>query len=194
MQQLKVIYSPKKCIGNGACVREAPLRFVLKGKKAQLKGSTREGENLVLEGSFEEEAAQQLTSAAKSCPVNAIRVVDTITQKDLVATKVCEVPSVPLLHAQYDDLKEFVMDPVGYFLIRILPQTKEIEIALCGEKNVIAKKVIGKMPLEIYQTCIKNKMLSRQDHAAYLGRELQKAFIALQRGLPYVQDDELVFS
>ena len=194
MQQLKVIYSPTKCIGNGACARESPERFVLKGKKAQLKGSTRAGEDLVLEGSFDELQAQQLIAAAKNCPVNAIRVVDQNSQKDIVATKLSEASDTVLIHAQYDDLKEFVLDPVGYFLIRILPATKEIEVALCGEKNIIVKKVIGKIPLEIYQTCIKNNLLSRHDHAAYLGRELQKAFIALQQGLPYVQDDELVFS
>ncbi len=192
MQQLKVIYSPKKCIGNGACAREAP-QFVLKGKKAQLKGSTRQGEELVLEGSFEEQTVQHLTSAAQHCPVNAIRVIDHATQKELVATTLREASQTVQIRAQYDDLKEFVLDPVGYFLIRILSDTKEIEVALCGEKNVIVKKVIGKTPLEIYQTCIKNNMLSRHDHAAYLGRELQKAFIALQHGLPYVQDDELNF-
>ena len=34
----------------------------------------------------------------------------------------------------------------------------------------------------------------RMDHAAYLGRELQKAYIALKNNLEYVQDDELDFN
>ena len=30
-------------------------------------------------------------------------------------------------------------------------------------------------------------------HAAYLARELQKAYIALQQNIEYIQDDELDF-
>jgi len=39
---------------------------------------------------------------------------------------------------------------------------------------------------------IKNKLISRFDHAAYLGRELFKAEIALAKGLPYTQDSPLI--
>lgn len=93
--------------------------------------------------------------------------------------------------AHYDDRKEFMLDQKGYFLIRINPTEKTIEVGLCRELNKIAVRVVGKKPLEIYQMIIKKGLLSRLDHAAYLGRELQKAYIALQKGIPYVQDDEL---
>ncbi|MBI2105482.1 DUF4346 domain-containing protein [Candidatus Woesearchaeota archaeon] len=39
----------------------------------------------------------------------------------------------------------------------------------------------------------KKKLNIRKDHCAYLGRELQKAYIALKKGIKYVQDDELKF-
>ena len=56
-------------------------------------------------------------------------------------------------------------------------------------------KVNGKKPIDIYQTIINKESLDiRKDHAAYLGRELQKAYIALKHDLEYVQDDELEFS
>ena len=46
--------------------------------------------------------------------------------------------------------------------------------------------------MDIYQTMInKEKLPIRKDHAAYLGRELQKAYIALKNNLEYVQDEEL---
>lgn len=90
-------------------------------------------------------------------------------------------------------MKEFVLDPQGYFLIRIDKEKKLIEIAHCGKRNTVEVIVRGKKPIEIYQTAIKQGLITRMDHAAYLGRELQKAYIALQLGLEYIQDDELVF-
>ena len=94
--------------------------------------------------------------------------------------------------AEYDDAKEFVIDNEGYFLIRLDRENKNIEVAFCKERNTISSKVIGKKPIEIYQTILnKEKLPIRKDHAAYLGRELQKAYIALKYDLDYVQDEEL---
>jgi dihydropteroate synthase len=119
-------------------------------------------------------------------------VVDDDEDKVLVSTEVAVESGVKVLTAEYDDLQEFTMDPGGYFLIRVDPQHHVIEVGLCRELNKVAIKIVGKRPLEIYQTIIKNNLLSRFDHAAYLGRELQKAYIALQKGILYVQDEELV--
>ena len=53
-------------------------------------------------------------------------------------------------------------------------------------------KVSGNKPIDIYQTILnKEKLDIRKDHASYLGRELQKAYLALKNNLEYVQDDEL---
>jgi tetrahydromethanopterin S-methyltransferase subunit A len=41
---------------------------------------------------------------------------------------------------------------------------------------------------EVYMTGIEHTLLSRLDHAAYLGRELARAEHALLSGEPYVQD------
>ena len=38
----------------------------------------------------------------------------------------------------------------------------------------------------------KEELVSRFDHAAYLGRELQKAEVALKNRLEYTQDEEIV--
>lgn len=94
------------------------------------------------------------------------------------------------IQAEYDDKKEFRMDPKGYFLVRVNKDTKTIEIALCKRVNQIEVVVEGKNPREIYQTAIKEGLVSRLDHAAYLGRELQKAFMCLNSGQEYVQDDD----
>ena len=95
--------------------------------------------------------------------------------------------------AVYDDRKEFVIDDKGYFLIRLDRKNENIEVAFCKERNKIFLKVVGKKPIDIYQTILnKEKLDIRKDHAAYLGRELQKAYTALKFNIDYVQDDELM--
>ena len=94
--------------------------------------------------------------------------------------------------AEYDDLKQFVIDKAGYFLIRLDRKKGNIEVGFCKERNRIALKITGKKPIGIYHTILnKEKLQIRKDHAAYLGRELEKAYIALKNNLEYVQDDEL---
>jgi dihydropteroate synthase len=43
----------------------------------------------------------------------------------------------------------------------------------------------------VYQTIIREKLITKLDHAAYLGKELEKAAIALNLGRSYVQDEPL---
>ena len=93
--------------------------------------------------------------------------------------------------AEYDDMKEFVIDPAGYFLIRILPETNEIEVGFCRSGQKVEVIVRGRKPIDIYHNIMKLNLISRMEHAAYLGRELQKAYIAVQKGIKYVQDSEL---
>lgn len=191
-KKLRVEFAKSKCIGNRACVAASQdFDFLEDENKAVLKGSTRQGKLMVLEKFFA--APEQVISAARSCPVNAIRVLDAESGEEVVGVEVKQ-DQVTELVAEYDDLKEFVMDPKGYFLIRVDHDKGLIEVGFCPDINKLSVKVVGKKPLEIYQTIIKNNLLSRMDHAAYLGRELQKAYIALTKKLKYVQDDELDFN
>jgi dihydropteroate synthase-like protein len=43
----------------------------------------------------------------------------------------------------------------------------------------------------VYQTIIREKLITKLDHAAYLGKELEKAAMALKLGRSYVQDEPL---
>ncbi len=80
---------------------------------------------------------------------------------------------------------EFVRDPMGEFKIWI-----DSERIFCGhEKGVI----VGRKAKEILDTVIKLGLVSRLDHAGYLGCELKKAEIALRLNKSYVQDEELRF-
>lgn len=46
----------------------------------------------------------------------------------------------------------------------------------------------GATPAALYATAIDRGLLTRLDHAAYLGRELARAEESLRTGWPYVQD------
>ena len=51
--------------------------------------------------------------------------------------------------------------------------------------------VIGENATDIYQTIIREKMINELCHAAYLGKELEKAEIALKLGHSYIQEENL---
>jgi dihydropteroate synthase-like protein len=83
-------------------------------------------------------------------------------------------------------------DGTGWFKVQINRDKKEIEALFHhdGDDRPIAI-VTGSEATEIYQTIIREKMIGKLDHAAYLGRELAKAEIALRLDRSYVQDEKL---
>jgi len=80
---------------------------------------------------------------------------------------------------------DFVRDSKGDF--RIWNHGGKI---VCSHEKLV---VTGSNAKSISDTVIRKNLVSRLDHAAYLGRELQKAEIALKLGKNYVQDEELNF-
>ncbi len=182
-----------RCIGKGVCATIGPGNFHVSGEKAELVQGELEGNRWVKKVSCDDEECSKTIAAGEACPVNAIRITDSSSGRELVGTEVRK-DEMEVVRAKYDDLEEFVMDPEGYFLIDVDRSKKEIMVGFCPEVNKVTVKIVGKKPLEIYQTIIKKGPLSWFDHAAYLGRELQKAFIALQERIVYVQDDGLDFS
>jgi len=192
MKKLKIEYYKNKCIGQGNCVAIAPDHFELLGKKATLKNSKNIDKDIyTIEGDYEGNIATGLIQAAKACPVNAIGVTDLEKNEDIVSIEVKE-EGVKEVKAEYDDAKEFIIDNAGYFLIRPDRNNNKIEVAFCNEKNKVILKVTGKKPIDIYQTILNKENIDiRKDHAAYLGRELQKVDLALKYSLEYTQDDDL---
>ena len=99
---------------------------------------------------------------------------------------------LPVIPAIYDRIKDWKMDPKGYFLIKIYPETGEIGAGYCTfPDNKLRAEVKGKTALEIVNTIIREEMISSLQHAADMGIELCKAEIAVKKGLKYVQDDPL---
>ncbi|MGL4669697.1 MAG: dihydropteroate synthase-like protein [Methanobacteriaceae archaeon] len=86
------------------------------------------------------------------------------------------------------ECKKFKLDPSGSFKIRI----EDEKIKLIHYKKLKADMEIeGRYGKEIYDELVKQGLVSRMEHAAYLGSELQKAEIALATGKNYTQDFEL---
>ena len=100
--------------------------------------------------------------------------------------------------AKYHRIKDWVMDPKGYFLIKVDKECGQIRVAYCifsklGNDPVhdMIAEVTGKTAIEIVNTLIKKNFISSLQHAADMGIELQKAEIALIYGYKYVQDQNL---
>ena len=99
-----------------------------------------------------------------------------------------------VIKATHDHFKEWHPDLKGYFLIRVNEKKKRIEAGFCTYKHVITKMVYGTNAIEIYNTLIWKKLISRLEHAAYLGKELYKAELALKYGKEYRQEFPLEFA
>jgi ferredoxin len=193
--KVKVKYFKKLCVGQGSCEIAANTFFKLKEGKAELLGANESKEGLYeLDINCDESTLKKLIDAGDSCPVNAIVIQNIDTDETLVSNVINKDEAKEVI-AQYDDATEFILDEKGYFLIRINKEKQNVEVGFCNSKNKIILKVIGKKPIDIYTTILNKEGLGiRTDHAAYLGRELQKAYIALKHNLDYIQDDELVFN
>jgi len=102
------------------------------------------------------------------------------------------------IKAKYHKINDWVMDPKGYFLIKIDRNNSLLRVGYCTFKkikNITTNKMIamisGKTAIEIVNTLIKNKYISSLQHAADMGIELSKAEIALKYKIDYSQDKDL---
>ena len=104
-------------------------------------------------------------------------------------TKPSEHPEMQHIQGTHHPIRDFEMDPGGYFLIRINPEAGLIEAGLCRKDNIILRKITGRTAEEVGYTIVKQKLTSHLQHLVYLGKELEKAEICLKLGLDYVQDE-----
>lgn len=119
-----------------------------------------------------------------------------------------KVEQVKPIAAYHDEAKDIVLDPKGFFIILLDREKKEIivehyqaewdEEALkkysgdwkaCMKSHKLNEVITGKNASEICHTIIREGLVSRLEHAAYLGKEIQKAENALKNNLSYEQED-----
>ena len=94
-----------------------------------------------------------------------------------------EEMDVPIIPGEED--YEFTQDPLGSFKISV---KDGIIQATHYKKMQPMISVQGKTAKALYDMIIKEDLLSRIEHATYLGAELQKAEIAAKLGKNYTQD------
>jgi tetrahydromethanopterin S-methyltransferase subunit A len=84
--------------------------------------------------------------------------------------------------------ERMVPDPTGYFVVYINRPRGILSLEHYRKDGVLDAVIEGQSAAELYTPAIEKGMLSRLDHAAYLGRELTRAEAALLSGTTYVQD------
>ena len=82
-------------------------------------------------------------------------------------------------------------DLAGFFVIQVDRIAREIMVEHYDASFKLLRVLHGKKALEIYSTIVRNGWVTGLGHAAYLGRELAKAELALQRGWTYEQNEDL---
>jgi dihydropteroate synthase len=102
------------------------------------------------------------------------------------------------LIAKYHKIKDWKMDPKGYFLIAVDKNEKFIKVGYCkftklgnNPVNDMVAEIKGKTAIELVNTLIREKFISSLQHAADMGIELHKAELSLKYGFKYIQDKDL---
>jgi dihydropteroate synthase-like protein len=86
----------------------------------------------------------------------------------------------------------WTLDPLGCFKIAITRERVEEGIVKGGKIVAMHKRatIVGSTAKEVLDSILGMGLVSRLDHATYLGRELMKAELALKLGRSYAQDDD----
>ena len=102
------------------------------------------------------------------------------------------------LTAKYHKIKDWKMDPKGYFLIGFDKKNIFIQVGYCkftklgnSPVNDMVAIIKGKTAIEIVNTLIREKFISTLQHAADMGIELHKAELSLKYDFKYIQDKDL---
>jgi dihydropteroate synthase-like protein len=99
---------------------------------------------------------------------------------------------IPVDYIEAHDTGRWKCDPSGSFKISI--SNSIIENGIMKNGRIIAKHtnctIVGDSAKEIFDTAHALGLVSRLDHAAYLGRELMKAQLAVRTKRSYSQDDD----
>jgi tetrahydromethanopterin S-methyltransferase subunit A len=100
------------------------------------------------------------------------------------AGAVCSVPAVERVDAQ----PASPADPAGYFVIDVYADKNIIRLEHYTPDHRMTVALIGSNARDLYLAAIRRGLVSRPDHAAYLGYELGRAERALTLKTRYVQD------
>jgi tetrahydromethanopterin S-methyltransferase subunit A len=92
----------------------------------------------------------------------------------------------PFVEAQKP--QNLILDPSGFFIIYPKKDEGRIYLEHYLKDGTLNVTIYGEDPVLLASTAIERGLVSRLDHAAYLGRELEKAYLSMCYGFPYIQD------
>ena len=133
--------------------------------------------------------AKHRKSIPKDLGINLVAFKDKHKRNDIIQNELDGVPEIK----QKEPLK-FIRDKAGSFKISVDYETTVKDskiIATHFKKNEADLVIVGHSAKEIYEEIISKNLVTRMEHAAYLGSELKKAEIAMVTGKEYVQDFDL---
>lgn len=87
-----------------------------------------------------------------------------------------------------DEPEPLVLDPAGYFVVYPEPRRDALVLEHYTNQGVLDSVLEGRSAAPLFQAAISRGLVSRLDHAAYLGRELARAEQNLKDGSVYIQD------
>ena len=89
---------------------------------------------------------------------------------------------------QATEPEQLTLDKAGYLVVYPDARRKRLVLEHYTNPGVLDCVIEGATPSALYSAAIERGLLTRLDHAAYLGRELARAEETLLTGRPYVQD------
>ena len=84
--------------------------------------------------------------------------------------------------------ERMVPDPAGYFVVYVDALRGLISLEHYKNDGLLDLIIEGRSAMKLYTPAIEKGLISRLDHASYLGRELARAEHSLRTGEPYIQD------
>ena len=134
-----------------------------------------------------------------------VEIVDLIGGEDVstIETKVAELAALnpgPMAddviaegvpHYLAEGLVKLQLDRAGFLIIHPKPEANWIFVEHYKNTGEPTCVVEGSDPAQLCAELIQRGLVSQLDHAAYLGRELERAKLSMQLGFPFAQDRAL---
>ena len=84
--------------------------------------------------------------------------------------------------------QRMIPDPAGFFVVYPDAPRRRLIVEHYTNAGVLDCVLEGVTPAALYATAVERRLVTRLDHAAYLGKEVARAQRAMETGEPYVQD------
>jgi tetrahydromethanopterin S-methyltransferase subunit A len=97
-------------------------------------------------------------------------------------------PPVPVERVEARRTAKVPLDKAGYFVILPVPAKGCLSVEHYANDNRLLRVIEGKDARSLYGTIIRNGWVSLLSHAAYLGKELQRAELSMKLGFKFIQD------